>query len=162
LMRLATIVHNKLYAESAPRRAAVPPTEVHDAELSSRATPATLVADFYRALSWQAGHAPNRATLEQLVDPRPLFINSNQAMMIGEFWSQRVELWVRRSIVPFFQREVEERTTVFGDIAHRLSIYEAVLAGGKLVGRGLNSIQLCRGERWRIASVAWDEWQEGM
>lgn len=158
LMRLAQIVQTRLYMQSTPERAPVPPTELRDAvEPTSTITPATLTADFYRALSWQAGHAPSRASLEQLVDPQVQFVNSGRVMSLRAFWTSRVELWVKHSVAPFFQSEIAERTTVFGDIAHRLSVYEAVLASGKLAGRGVNSLQFCRSDRWRIVSVAWDE-----
>lgn len=172
LMRLTTIIHNKLYIESTPPGAASPPRELRSAPPTAaivapanatpaNATPAALAADFYRALSWQAGHAPSYEALEQLVDPDARFINGGDVMTAHEFWTQRMELWLRRTIVPFIQREVAERTTVFGNIAHRLSTYEAVLAGGKLAGQGLNSIQFHRSDGWRIVSVAWDELQDG-
>jgi hypothetical protein len=158
LIRLAQIVRGRLYMHSTPERPAVAPTELRDdGDPTSTITPATLTADFYRALSWQAGHAPSRASLEQLVDPQVQFINSGRVMGLRAFWTGRVELWVKHSIAPFFQRELAERTTLYGDIAHRLSVYEAVLASGKLAGRGVNSLQFCRSDRWRIVSVAWDE-----
>lgn len=59
----------------------------------------------------------------------------------------------------FYEREVHGRTERFGHIAHVLSTYESGVGSeeSEPVARGINSIQLVRGEgRWWIAHLAWD------
>jgi hypothetical protein len=58
----------------------------------------------------------------------------------------------------FFEKELERRTFVFGNIAHVLSSYELSRAPGeKPFMRGINSIQLFHdGQRWWVLSIAWD------
>jgi hypothetical protein len=59
----------------------------------------------------------------------------------------------------FFEREIARRTDCFGNVCHVFSTYESrhSPADPKPFERGINSIQLLRdGNRWWIASVAWD------
>jgi hypothetical protein len=63
----------------------------------------------------------------------------------------------------FFERELERRTLVFGNIANVLSSYELSRAPGeKPFVRGINSIQLFHdGARWWVLSIAWDNERPG-
>ena len=58
----------------------------------------------------------------------------------------------------YFEREIGRITQVFGHIACVTSSWEArTQAGGKVIGRGVNSIQLVNdGQRWWITSMNWD------
>jgi len=59
----------------------------------------------------------------------------------------------------FFEREIARRTDCFGNVCQVFSTYESrhSPADAKPFERGINSIQLLRdGNRWWIASVAWD------
>jgi hypothetical protein len=57
------------------------------------------------------------------------------------------------------EKELARRVDVFGKIAHVLSTYELTMIGkeGKIVRRGINSIQLLKLEgKWLIWSLVWD------
>jgi hypothetical protein len=58
----------------------------------------------------------------------------------------------------FFEREVKRTTRRFGNIAHVMSTYEARhTQDGPVIERGVNSLSLYfDGQRWWIASAAWD------
>jgi hypothetical protein len=58
----------------------------------------------------------------------------------------------------YFEREIGRSTQVFGHIASVTSAWEArTEAHGKVIGRGVNSIQLVNdGQRWWITSINWD------
>lgn len=58
----------------------------------------------------------------------------------------------------YFEREIGRSTQVFGHIACVTSAWEArTEASGKVIGRGVNSIQLVNdGQRWWITSINWD------
>jgi hypothetical protein len=66
----------------------------------------------------------------------------------------------------FFEIEIDRRIHEFGNIAHVWSIYEARTAPGDSAPerRGINSIQLYRGEggRWQIVSMIWDNERPGL
>lgn len=66
----------------------------------------------------------------------------------------------------FYEVETARRLQVFGNMAHAWSIYEARNAPDDATPerRGINSIQLYRGEdgRWRIISMIWDNEREGL
>ena len=63
----------------------------------------------------------------------------------------------------FDEREIHRVTQRFGNIAHVFSTYETRrTAGGPLIGRGINSIELFwDGKRWWIASAIWDDERPG-
>lgn len=63
----------------------------------------------------------------------------------------------------FFETEIHRTTQQFGHMAHVWSAYESrATADGPVTDRGINSIQTYfDGERWWIASVAWDEERPG-
>ena len=57
------------------------------------------------------------------------------------------------------EKELVRKVDVFGKIAHVLSTYELTITGkdGKVVRRGINSIQLIKQENtWLILSLTWD------
>lgn len=59
----------------------------------------------------------------------------------------------------FFEREIARRTDCFGNVCQVFSTYESRHSPSdpNPFERGINSIQLLRdGDRWWIASVAWD------
>ena len=65
----------------------------------------------------------------------------------------------------FEERETEEITEIFGNIAHRLSIYEkhGLSAGTVIAGRGVISMQfVATPAGWRISALAWDDERPGL
>ena len=57
----------------------------------------------------------------------------------------------------FIEEEIHRKTDRFGPIAHVFSTYTSRnTAGGELIARGINSIQLFNdGERWWVMSIYW-------
>jgi hypothetical protein len=67
--------------------------------------------------------------------------------------------------IDFYEAEIARRTVRFGNIAQLFSAYEAYdrPAGGRLLKRGMNLIQLFDdGRRWWIMHVIWDDEREGV
>ncbi|MFN3523649.1 MAG: hypothetical protein ACK4YQ_15485 [Phenylobacterium sp.] len=66
----------------------------------------------------------------------------------------------------FYEVETARRLQVFGNMAHAWSVYEARTSPDDPTPerRGINSIQLYRGEdgRWRIISMIWDNERPGL
>jgi hypothetical protein len=62
----------------------------------------------------------------------------------------------------FTEREIGRVERRFGNLAHVLSAYEFTADGGKVKGRGVNSIELFwDGTRWWISAAGWDEERAG-
>ena len=59
----------------------------------------------------------------------------------------------------FIEREIGRRQERYGHIVQVFSAYEGLRSeGGPVITRGINSIQLLwDGERWWVASIAWDQ-----
>jgi hypothetical protein len=60
----------------------------------------------------------------------------------------------------FFERPVNNRTEIFGDIAHVFSTYESRHSSSddKPFARGINSFQLVRsGNGWKVLTIFWEE-----
>ena len=59
----------------------------------------------------------------------------------------------------FFEREIHRSAVRFGNFTHVLSSYDSRnTAGGPVIARGINSIQLYwDGSRWWIAGAVWDD-----
>ena len=64
----------------------------------------------------------------------------------------------------FYEVEIARKEFHFGAMAHVLSVYEGrEEPGGKLIKRGINSIQLYHdGARWWVASIMWDNERDGV
>ena len=63
----------------------------------------------------------------------------------------------------FFEYEIHREATIFGNMAHVFSTYEArATEDGPVMRRGINSVQLVNdGKRWWIVSCVWDTEREG-
>jgi hypothetical protein len=59
----------------------------------------------------------------------------------------------------FFESEIHRSAVRFGNLTHVLSTYESrAAAGGAVIARGVNSVQLFwDGRRWWIAGAVWDD-----
>jgi len=64
------------------------------------------------------------------------------------------------SLKSFSEREVAERTEIFGKIAHRFSTYEARFNPDdpEPLAIGINSIQFIKvGDSWHVSSLIWND-----
>jgi hypothetical protein len=98
-----------------------------------------------------------------LIPMRPPTDSAAQAeiMTFDGYVKSRTPFFATQS---FFEVEIARREFHFGSMAHVLSAYEGRDApAGKIVKRGINSIQLFHdGRRWWVASIMWDNEREGV
>lgn len=83
---------------------------------------------------------------------------------VEEFIEPRRALLTDGTLVDFEERELAERTEIFGNIAQRICLYEksGKLAGQSFRTRGVKTLQFVRmPEGWKIAAVAWDDERNG-
>jgi hypothetical protein len=110
----------------------------------------------------------NLQSLSGLFLPRASIVKACGAMEIHSFESfiePRQKLLTDGSLLQFEEREISEKTVIFGDIAQRLCVYEksGVLDGKPFVARGVKSFQFVRlGADWKIASLSWDDERPGV
>ncbi len=67
------------------------------------------------------------------------------------------------SLSDFIEEEIFERTEIFGNIAHRLSLYKksGLMNGKEFKNKGIKTIQFIKTTAgWKISSVAWDDERE--
>ena len=130
-----------------------------------------IITAMYECISGPKGTPGQWERDRKLHHPRALLIPAKQApgrpaagvMNFDEFVASRGPFVEEND---FYEVEIGRQEFRFGVIAHVLSAYEARTApapGGKLLGRGVNSIQLMDdGSRWWILSTVWDNEREGV
>jgi hypothetical protein len=81
------------------------------------------------------------------------------------FIETRREILTSGKLLRFQEHEVSGHTEIFGDIAHRWSLYEksGVTDGKAFQLKGMKTIQfVCVSGEWKISAVAWDDEREGL
>lgn len=123
-----------------------------------------LVVDFFRAVTFAPGEIPSYEAIRSVFIERGLLIkNSGPAPEIStvtEFIEPRRALVASGDLSRFLEREISNTTEVFGNVAHRFSIYEksGVLKGRPFESRGKISTQFVRTPAgWRMSAMAWDD-----
>ena len=71
-----------------------------------------------------------------------------------------VDDWInavaRRGTESFTEKQLKVQTETYGHLAHLWSTYETLSADGKMMDRGINSIQaIFDGKQWKILQIAW-------
>jgi hypothetical protein len=128
-----------------------------------------LVQGFFRAVSFETGETPPYPMIHQLfiADGR-LIKNSGdtpEISTVSEFIEPRQRMVEAGELTRFREAEAAEITEVFGNIAHRLSMYEkdGVLNGVAFASKGVISTQFIRTPiGWRMTSMAWDDERPGL
>jgi len=128
-----------------------------------------LTAAFFRAVSFDEGARPTYTDLYDLfVESGYIIKNSGplpEVFSIQQFIEPRQRLADSGEMLHFKEAETAEVTEIFGNIAHRLSIYEkhGISGGAEIDGRGVISIQfIATPTGWKISSMAWDDERPGL
>jgi hypothetical protein len=138
-------------------------------ESKSKAEIDALTAAFFQAVSFNEGERPTYAHLYDLfIEDGLLIKNSADAPEIStvqQFIEPRQRVIDSGELTRFEERETAEITEIFGNVAHRLSIYEkhGLSAGAVIDGRGVISMQFVANPAgWRISALAWDDERPGL
>ena len=132
---------------------------------TDRATPESVVAASYLAISGPAGAKRDFARLEAIAAADVRFVmvtrepgggTATRSMGIQDFEKAYEEVIGGRA---FFESELSHRSEGFGDVMTVLSTYESRDAPGNVpFARGLNSYQLVKGtDGWRIQTIFWED-----
>jgi hypothetical protein len=138
-------------------------------ELSSKREIDTLTAAFFRAVSFDKGEKSSYADLYHLFIESGLLIKDSgpapEVSTVQQFIEPRERMADSGELAHFKETETSEITEVFGNIAHRLSIYEkhGVSGGTAIDGRGVISFQfIATPTGWKISALAWDDERPGL
>lgn len=128
-----------------------------------------LTAAFFRAVSFEEGAQPTYIDLYDLfIESGHIIKNSGPApevFTIQQFIEPRQRMADSGELAHFRETETSEITEIFGNIAHRLSIYakHGISGGAEIDGRGVISIQfIATPTGWKISSMAWDDERPGL
>lgn len=126
-----------------------------------------LTNSLYLCISFRKGARPDIEMLKDLFIKEGMLINNNGDPMIFTIdqFVDAIDYQVSAgSLTSFSEKEVAERTEIFGNIAHRFSTYEARFDPDDPdpLSIGINSIQLLKVEgSWRVGSIVWNDEKEG-
>lgn len=85
--------------------------------------------------------------------------------LASDFLASRQVILTTGRLQKFREFEIDHRTEVFGNIAHRFSLYQksGTLEGNSFEQIGIKTIQLVRIDgNWKISSVAWNDESESL
>ncbi|KQC15770.1 MAG: hypothetical protein WCY97_06655 [Methanothrix sp.] len=125
-----------------------------------------LTNSLYSCISFRQGEKPELARLKSLFIKEGILINNNDDPLIFtiyQFVEAIEEQLSAGSLRSFSEREVAERTDIFGKVAHRFSTYEARFDPDdpEPLTVGINSIQLVKVDgSWRVSSIVWNDESE--
>ena len=124
---------------------------------------------FYTLFTNKTGQQPDVERIHELFIPEGLIIKNSDTTPVlynlQQFIEPRIKLLTDGSLIDFSEVEVTERTEIFGNIAHRFSLYRksGILAGKKFETNGMKTIQFIKTpEGWKISCLAWDDEREGL
>lgn len=128
-----------------------------------------LMSRFFHAVSFEEGEQPGYGQLHDLfIDGAKLIKSSSdipEISTVDQFIRPRQEMVDAGQLTSFEEVEVAEITEIFGNVAHRFSIYEkrGTMSGDPIDGRGAISTQFVRTPHaWRMTSMVWDDERPGL
>lgn len=128
-----------------------------------------LTAEFFRAVSFEAGETPAYDNLHSLfIEPGLLIKNTTSTPEISsvrQFIEPRQAMVSRGELTRFGERELSETTQVFGNVAHRYSAYakSGTMNGVSFEARGVISTQFVKTPAgWKMSAMAWDDERPGL
>lgn len=122
-----------------------------------------LTNSLYSCISFRQGEKPDLARLKSLFIKEGMLINNNGDPLIftiDQFVDALGYQVSTGSLKSFSEREVAERTEIFGKIAHRFSTYEARFDPDdpEPLTVGVNSIQFIKvGDSWHVNGLIWND-----
>ena len=128
-----------------------------------------LTAEFFRAVSFEAGETPPYQNIHALfIEPGLLIKNTASTPEIStvrQFIEPRQAMVSKGELTRFRELELSETTQVFGNVAHRYSAYakSGTTNGVPFEARGMISTQFVKTPAgWKISAMAWDDERPGL
>ena len=128
-----------------------------------------LTSKFLGLFSVKVGSKADLSMIYQLFIPEGLIIknvsSTPEIYNLQQFIEPREKMFNEGVLVDFKEEELSEKTEIFGNIAHRFSLYRksGVMSDKAFETRGMKSIQFVKTpEGWKMCSLAWDDEREGL
>jgi hypothetical protein len=123
-----------------------------------------LTAEFFRAVSFEAGGTPPYDNINALFIESGLLIKNTgsapEISSVRQFIEPHQAMVRAGELTRFREVELLETTEIFGNVAHRYSSYakSGTMKGVPFEARGMISTQFIRTrEGWRMSAMAWDD-----
>jgi hypothetical protein len=128
-----------------------------------------LTADFFRAVSFEEGETPFYDDIYALfIEPGLLIKNSlatPEVSSVHQFIESRQAMVNSGELTRFREVELSGITEIFGNVAHRFSVYakSGTLKGVSFEARGMISTQfIMTPTGWKMSAMAWDDERAGL
>ena len=123
-----------------------------------------LTKRFFNLFTNTEGASPQVEEIFDLFIPEGIIIKnvspSTEVYNLRQFVEPRKKILTDGTLIDFQEKEISERTDIFGNIAQRFSLYHkrGILSGKPFEMRGMKSIQFVKvNGKWKMSSVAWDD-----
>jgi hypothetical protein len=128
-----------------------------------------LTAEFFDAVSFESGGTPAYRKIHALFIETGLLIKNSgptpEIASVREFIEPRQATVSAGALTRFKEAELSETTEIFGNVAHRFSVYakSGSLHGADFEARGMISTQfVLTPGGWRMSAMAWDDERPGL
>ena len=128
-----------------------------------------LIAEFFSAVSFEEGGAPQFENIRKLFIESGLLIknvsSTPEISTVSQFIAPRQASFNSGELTRFNETELSESTEIFGNVAHRFHAYakSGTMNGASFSARGMISTQFVRTPSgWKISAMAWDDERPGL
>ncbi len=128
-----------------------------------------LIQRFLRAVSFTPGTRPTYDEIHDLFTDTgtltPTSSGTPQTMTVSQFVGSRWAMVDAGELTAFYEGEISDITEIFGNVAHRLSVYvkRGTATTGPIESLGAISTQFVRTPAgWRVLSMIWDDERPGL
>lgn len=128
-----------------------------------------LIADFFRAVSFEEGAIPPYENIYELFIEAGLLVKNTtstpEISTVGQFIEPRQAMVRSGELTRFNEVELCESTEIFGNVAHRYNSYakSGTMKGVPFAARGMISTQFVQTPAgWKISAMAWDDERPGL
>lgn len=127
-----------------------------------------IIVGFFRAVSFEPGQPPAYEQLRELFIARGLLVNttgsSTEISDVERFIGIRQERFRAGEVTRYRVEEVSETTEIFGNVAHRASVFKRLGTRDNKTfeTRGMIFTQFVRTPTgWLVSAAAWDDQRRG-
>ena len=128
-----------------------------------------LTKEFFRAVSFEPGGVPPYEVIRSLFIDSGLLIKNTgpvpEISTVQQFIGSRQAMVRSGDLTRFNEHELSESTTIFGNVAHRLSVYakSGTMKNVAFETKGMVSTQfILTSTGWRMSAMAWDDERPGL
>ncbi|MFZ6013322.1 MAG: DUF4440 domain-containing protein [Bacteroidota bacterium] len=128
-----------------------------------------LIGRFFNVFTCNGQQKPDLSLMYELFIPEGLIIKSTatglETYNLKQFIEPREKMFSNGTLADFREHELQERTTIFGNIAQRYCLYEkrGSMSGIHFETKGIKTIQMVKTTQgWKISSLAWDDERPGL